>query len=178
MLAAPTAVAPPPLNRTRAHARLPLTMNLSDHFTLAELTASDTAARLRLGNTPTAAHLANLRQTALRMEEVRRLLGSKPIRVTSAYRNPVVNRAVGGVANSDHALGWAVDFTCAGFGDPLAICRTIEAADIQYDQLIHERKPSGAWWVHISFHPRMRPQSLTYNGSAYRQGIHPVTFKR
>lgn len=153
-------------------------MKLSDHFTLAEFTRSDTAARLRLDNTPTSAHLANLKTTAARMEEVRRLLGGKPIRVTSAYRNPAVNRAVGGVSNSDHALGWAVDFTCAGFGDPLAICRAIAASEIQYDQLIHERKPSGAWWVHISFHPRMRRQNLTYNGSAYRQGIHPVTFKR
>ena len=153
-------------------------MKLSDHFTLAEFTASDTAARLRLDNTPTAAHLLNLKTTAARMEEVRRLLGGKPIRITSAYRSPVVNRAVGGVVNSDHALGWAVDFTCAGFGDPLAMCRAIEASDIQYDQLIHERKPSGAWWVHISFHPRMRRQNLTYNGSSYRQGIQPVVFKR
>nr|WP_313427062.1 D-Ala-D-Ala carboxypeptidase family metallohydrolase [Brevundimonas diminuta] len=153
-------------------------MNLSDHFTLAEFTASATAARLRIDNAPTASHLENMRQTALRMEDVRRLLGGLPIRVTSAYRNPVVNRAVGGVPNSDHALGWAVDFTCPGFGDPLAICRAIAASDIRYDQLIHERKPSGAWWVHISFHPRMRCQNLTYNGSGYRQGIYPVVHKK
>ena len=153
-------------------------MNLSTHFTLAELTASDTARRLKNDNRPTSAHLANLKATAQGMEAVRDLLGSKPIRVNSAYRNPVVNKAVGGVANSDHALGWAVDFTCAAFGDPLAICRAVEASKLDYDQLIHERKPNGAWWVHISFHPRMRRQSLTYNGSGYRQGIHPVVFKR
>jgi len=152
-------------------------MNLSDHFTLAEFTASDTATHLRIDNSPTPAHLKNLKATAAQMESVRRLLGGKPIQVTSAYRNPVVNRAVGGVPNSDHALGWAVDFTCTGFGDPLAICRAIAASEIQYDQLIHERKPNGAWWVHISFHPRMRRQNLTYNGSGYRLGIHPVTFK-
>lgn len=128
-------------------------MKLTDHFTLAEFTASDTARRLKNANAPTAAHLANLKATAQGMEALRKLLGGPPIRVTSGYRNPVVNRAVGGVPNSDHALGWAVDFTCAGFGDPLAICRTVEASDLDYDQLIHERKPNGAWWVHISFHP-------------------------
>lgn len=151
-------------------------MKLTDHFTLAEFTASDTAVRLKNANAPTAAHLKNLKRTAAGMEAVRKLLGGRAIRVTSAYRNPVVNRAVGGVANSDHALGWAVDFTCAGFGDPLAICRAVEASDLDYDQLIHERKPNGDWWVHISFHPRMRRQSLTYNGVSYRQGIHPVMF--
>lgn len=149
-------------------------MKLTDHFTLAELTASDTARRLKIANAPTTAHLVNLKRTAQHMEQVRWVLEDNAIRVTSAYRNPVVNRAVGGVPNSDHAQGWAVDFTCPGFGDPLAICRAIEASEIAYDQLIHERKPNGAWWVHISFHPRMRRQSLTYNGSRYTPGIHPV----
>lgn len=153
-------------------------MRLSDHFTLAEFIRSDTARRLKNDNMPTPAHLENLRQTAQRMEQVRWVLGDNAIWVNSAYRNPVVNRAVGGVPNSDHALGWAVDFTCIGFGDPLTICREIAASELDYDQLIHERKPNGAWWVHISFHPRMRRQNLTFNGSGYRQGIHPVTFKR
>lgn len=153
-------------------------MRLSDHFTLSEFVRSDTAARLRNDNVPTPAHLENLKRTARHMEQVRWVLGDNAIRVTSAYRNPEVNRAVGGVPNSDHALGWAIDFVCPGFGDPLAICREIEKSDIVYDQLIHERKPNGSWWVHISFNPRMRRQSLTYNGSRYIPGIHPVTFAR
>jgi len=101
-------------------------MKLTDHFTLAEFTASDTARLLKNANAPSAIHLKNLKATAIGMEEVRKLLGDRPIRVTSAYRNPVVNKAVGGVANSDHALGLAVDFTCTEFGDPLAICRAIQ----------------------------------------------------
>ncbi|MNR96405.1 Peptidase M15 [compost metagenome] len=153
-------------------------MKLTDHFTLAEFTASDTAVRLKNANQPTTGHLKNLKATARGMEAVRKLLDGRPIRVTSAYRNQVVNKAVGGVANSDHALGWAVDFTCAGFGDPLAICLAIQVSAIDYDQLIHEMKPNGAWWVHISFNPRMRRQTLTYNGSIYRSGLHPATFTR
>lgn len=59
-------------------------MKLSDHFTLTEFTASDPAARLRIDHAPSAAHLKNLKATAGRMEEVRRLLGGKPIRVNPA----------------------------------------------------------------------------------------------
>lgn len=153
-------------------------MQLSPHFSLAEFTTSDTAKRIGNDNQPTPAHLANLKIVAQRMEQVRWVIGDNTISVNSAYRNPVVNKAVGGVSNSDHALGWAVDFTCRGFGDPLAICREIEASELQYDQLIHERKPNGAWWVHISFNPRMRRQELTFNGTSYIPGIHPVNFGR
>ena len=151
---------------------------LSEHFSLAELTVSDTAKRLRVPNTPTPQHLQNLRETAQRMEQVRWVLGDNPISVNSAYRNPVVNKAVGGVPNSDHALGWAVDFTCAEFGDPFEICQEIAKSDLDFDQLIHERKPNGAWWVHISFHPRMRRQLLTFNGTRYTPGITRVNFNR
>ncbi|USN15474.1 peptidase [Brevundimonas phage vB_BpoS-Kikimora] len=151
-------------------------MRLSDHFTLAEFIRSDTAARLKNNNMPTPAHQENLRRTAQHMEQVRWVLGDNPITVTSAYRNPAVNRAVGGVSNSAHALGWAIDFVCPSFGDPLAICREIERSSLNFDQLIHERKPNGSWWVHISFDPRMRRQCLTYNGTRYIPGIHPVNF--
>ncbi|WP_230961891.1 D-Ala-D-Ala carboxypeptidase family metallohydrolase [Burkholderia anthina] len=57
------------------------------------------------------------------------MLGSKPIRITSGYRNQVVNRAVGGVPNSDHLTGRAADFQCSGFGAPRDIARAIAASD-------------------------------------------------
>ena len=152
-------------------------MKLSPNFTLAEFTASATAKARGLRNDPTPQHLANMMRTAAGMEKVRAILGNKPITVTSAYRNPAVNKAVGGVSNSDHALGWAVDFKCPAFGNPLAICLAIADSKLVYDQLIHERKPDGSWWVHISFNPRTRQQDLTYNGTAYKPGIHAVVFK-
>ena len=152
-------------------------MQLSPHFSLAEFTNSATARRRGLSNDPSPQHLANLMKTAAGMESVRHLLGDLPIRVTNAYRSPAVNKAVGGVANSDHPLGWAVDFQCPEFGTPLDVCRRIAASNLRYDQLIHERKPDGAWWVHLSFNPRMRQQDLTYNGDVYVPGIKPVVFR-
>lgn len=148
-------------------------MQLTPHFSLAELTNSDTARRMKNKNTPTTAHYENLRITAANMEKVRTLLGDRPIRITSGYRNPAVNKAVGGVPNSDHALGWAIDFQCPAFGDPFEISKALAASRLQYDQLIHEYK-AGAWWVHISFNPRMRRQNLSYDGRKYYPGILPV----
>jgi len=153
-------------------------MQLSPHFTLAEFIKSDTARRIRNDNMPTPAHLINLRRTAQRMEQVRWVLKDHPIHVNSAYRNPVVNRAVGGVANSDHAQGNAVDFECPSFGDPYKVTLALSQSNLIFDQLIHERKESGSWWTHISFAPRLRQQLLTFNGDGYIAGIHPVSFGR
>lgn len=132
-------------------------MNLSANFTLAEATASDTARRIGNANQPTAAHLANLRATAAHMEVARRILGNRAITVTSWYRNPVVNREVGGVPTSHHALGWAVDFRVAGL-DGFSAAELLAASDLRFDQLIWYR-PSGI--VHLGFHPQMRRQVRT-----------------
>lgn len=129
---------------------------LSPHFSLEELTQSDTGARLRLDNTPPAEVLKVLRNTAVRMEAVRELLGRRVISVNSGYRSPEVNKAVGGAATSAHVLGYAVDFNCWSCGSPLKVCRLIDASNLEFDQLIEE-----GTWVHISFDPRMRGQVLT-----------------
>jgi putative chitinase len=94
---------------------------------------------------------------ARNMEKVRDVVGGKGIRVNSWLRLPEVNVAVGGSAKSSHMDGWAVDFTCAGFGDPYAVAKAIEASGIKYSQLIHEF----GRWVHISFAPDMKQQALT-----------------
>lgn len=141
---------------------------LSPHFTLEELSVTNTG----ISNHPTPAQLTVLKATAAKLEEVRTLLGNKPITVNSAFRNKEVNEAVGGVPNSAHALGFAVDFTCAAFGTPYEICKKIAASSIKFDQLIHERRA----WVHLSFDPnRNRRQLLTLpvTGSTYQDGILP-----
>jgi putative chitinase len=135
---------------------------LSAHFTLSELTATDTDE----DNTPSPIELKRLTATARHMEAVRALL-KKPIIVNSGYRSPAVNKAVGGSPTSAHALGYAVDFTCAEFGDPMAICRAIRASDIAFDQLILERN----LWVHISFDPRVRHQILSFVRGKYIAGL-------
>lgn len=142
-----------------------MTTYLSPNFSLEELTQSQTASRRGLDNTPSPVVLQNLADTAGRMEAVRTLLGH-PILVSSGYRSPAVNAAVGGVANSAHVQGWAVDFICPNFGDPLAICETIAASKIEFDQVIQE-----GTWVHISFAPAMRRQGLTKVGDGYEAGI-------
>jgi len=91
-------------------------MLLTPHFSLEEFTLSSTALALRIENTPEPAHRANLQKLAERMEEVRALF-DVVIEITSGYRNPQVNHAVGGVPNSAHALGLAADFHAHGFTD-------------------------------------------------------------
>lgn len=147
-------------------------MNLSPHFTIEEFTSSGTAKRIGSPNQPNEIELGNLKQVARRMEAVRFLLNDAPIKVTSAFRDERTNKAVGGVANSDHRLGWAVDFHATKYGTPFDICNRLVAANragvLQFDQLIHEHT-----WVHISFNPRMRNQLLTLKkgGGGYLSGI-------
>jgi putative chitinase len=128
-------------------------MKLSEHFTLEELTV--TQVRNASNNVPLAL-LPAIKDTAIRMEEVRELLG-QPITVTSGYRSALVNKIVGGSTTSAHVNGRAVDFICPAFGTPLEIAQAIEASSIQFDQLIHEEET----WVHISFDPKMRREVLT-----------------
>ena len=130
-----------------------MTTWLTAHFALEELAATQ---HREFDNTPPPEVVATLRATALRMEEVRRLLGDRPITVSSGYRSRALNRAVGGARTSAHLTGHAVDFNCYRFGSPLKVCRAIAESDIAFDQLIEE-----GTWVHISFDPRLRRQVLT-----------------
>ena len=129
--------------------------SFSRYFTLDELTFSDTAARLHIDNTPPAAIVDVLKDTAQRLDQVRDLLGG-PVQIVSAYRSAALNSAMGGVAGSDYTTGRGVDFICRSFGTPLQICQRIIKAGIKFDQLIQE-----GVWVHISFDPQMRNQVLT-----------------
>lgn len=131
-------------------------MRLSPNFTLEEMTASQTAVRLGLDNTPPTPVLENLRRLADTMEQVRELLGY-PIIVSSGYRAPRVNRAIGGARKSTHMLGLACDFDCPQFGTPLAIAKEIAGSIIVFDQLINEFDS----WVHIGLAEEPRRQLLT-----------------
>ncbi len=131
-------------------------MNLTEHFTLEEATFSETASRLGINNQPSELQLENMKKASEGMEKVRALLG-KSIHVNSWLRLPEVNVAVGGSKISSHMDGWAIDFVCKDFGNPLAVCKAIEASGIQFDQMIHEY----GRWMHISFAPEMRQQALT-----------------
>jgi hypothetical protein len=121
---------------------------VTEHFSYKEICHSGYAVTHGIANEPPPHLDCAIQHTADAMERVRAVLGNNSIRITSWYRSPAVNRAVGSKPSSQHTLGEAVDFTCAAYGTPLAICkRLIELQDlIRFDQLILE--PS---WVHISF---------------------------
>ncbi len=145
-------------------------MKLSDHFTLAELTFSQTAVRRGIDNTPDENTVANLARLALTMEQVREVLGGRAIVVSSGYRGPALNAAIGGSATSAHMRGLACDFVCPAFGSPLAVAQEIAQSVVEFDQLIYE-----GTWVHLGLSDTPRRQLLTArfdSGRArYERGI-------
>lgn len=117
-------------------------MQLSKNFSLAELVASQVATRKGIDNAPTPAIVANLTRLVVLLEQVRALVGA-PIAISSGYRSPALNKAVGGAANSAHVLGLAADISTAKLA-PKALALLIQQSDIVFDQLIYE-----GTWVHI-----------------------------
>jgi hypothetical protein len=130
---------------------------MSLNFTLAALCASSTATRLNLDNRPTPDIAFALGNLAANLERVRLVLGH-PMMIDSGFRCLALNLAVGGAQKSAHMDGDAADFVCPGFGTPLEISKAIIASDVKFDQLIQE-----GTWVHVSFAPAMRQQTLTAN---------------
>lgn len=136
---------------------------LTAHFTLDELVATQ---HRQFDNDPPAQVREELWRTAAKMEAVRNLLGDRVITVSSGYRCPALNRAVGGAENSAHLKGLAVDFNCYAFGPPLEVCRAIAKSGLAFDQVIQEGS-----WTHISFDPRGRRQVLTKATHGYQEGL-------
>jgi len=116
--------------------------NLSVHFTLEELTHTD---HREFDNTPNPAETANLIRLAGLLEDVKQLLGGKPIMVNSAFRSKQVNDAVGSKDSSQHRIGCAADIRIPQM-TPDEVVRAIIAADLPFDQIIREFDR----WTHIS----------------------------
>ena len=129
-------------------------MNLSDHFTFAELTVTD--HRL-LDNTPNAGEVENLRRLATFLELVKDRLGGRPVMVNSAYRSAAVNAAVGSSDKSQHRLGCAADIRVPGM-TPDAVVKAVMASGLAYDQIIREFDS----WTHISIpsFPTLPPRKM------------------
>jgi len=117
-------------------------MNLTEHFTLEELTHTD---HREFENTPNETELANLRRLAAFLENVKTVLGGKPIMVNSAFRSKKVNDAVGSKDTSQHRIGCAADLRVPGM-TPDEVVKAIMTAKLPYDQLIREFDR----WTHIS----------------------------
>jgi len=117
-------------------------MNLSEHFTLEELTHTD---HRELENTPNETELANLKRLAEFLETVKSVLGGKPIMVNSAFRSKAVNDAVGSKDSSQHRVGCAADLRVPSM-TPDEVVKAVIASGIGYDQIIREFDR----WTHIS----------------------------
>ena len=117
-------------------------MNLTEHFTLEELTHT---SHRQFDNTPNDAELANLRRLAEFLEQVKELLGGKPIMVNSAFRSKEVNDSVGSKDTSQHRTGCAADIRVPGM-TPDQVVRAIIASDLPYQQVIREFDA----WTHVS----------------------------
>jgi len=120
-------------------------MNLTPHFTLEELTASETAERNGWDNSPNDQELANLIRLADFLEQVKVVLDGKPIMISSGLRTKKVNDAVGSKDSSQHRTGCAADFRVPGM-TPDEVVRKIMASGIGFDQVIREFDR----WTHIS----------------------------
>lgn len=131
-------------------------MKLSPHFTLEEMTFSQTAARREIDNTPPTLELGALRMLCLEVLEPIRMHFDRPVRVSSGYRSPALNAAIGGAASSQHCRGEAADITVPGVSN-IDLAQWI-MRNLRYDQLIYEF----GRWVHVSYRfGRLRHQELT-----------------
>lgn len=135
-----------------------------NHFTLDELTRSQTARRLGLDNTPGDAQRRNLEELTRRLLDPLREawatrcraegLGSAAVRVTSGYRSPALNKAVGGAATSAHLCGYAADLVPEN--GHLAAFRECCAEFLRgrpFDQMISEQEDAAGVprWVHVGY---------------------------
>lgn len=152
-------------------------MNLSLNFSLQELTKSQEALRKGLNNTPSQEVIGNLQELSnMVLQRVRDHFG-KSVVVTSGYRSPEVNAAVGGSKTSDHCKGQAADIEIPGV--PNAELAEWIRDNLDFTQVILEFYTQGipdSGWVHVSYDPaNLKKQSLTAvkqdGKTVYLQGL-------
>lgn len=150
---------------------------LTPHFSLAEFTLSQNAARKGINNNLPDNLLLNAVAVCTRMEVVRSFFDNVPILVSSGYRSPQVNKDVGGVADSAHTKACAIDFNVAG-KTPWEVCNELAYAHshnklgVIFDQIIYEY----GRWIHLGIAVTGKPryQFLTIDSHGPRDGILPI----
>ena len=125
----------------------PVTM----HFTIEELYASETAKRLGIDNKPSVQKMINLVYLAANVLEPLRVAMGEPVKINSGYRCEKLNKAVGGVYNSQHLKGQAADICIDGDMTKGRRWFNYIRDHLNFDQLIWEHDKSGTYWIHVSF---------------------------
>ena len=136
-------------------------VRLSEHFKLAEL--CKTSVRTADGNIPSHAAIENLKRLSGWLEMLRSEWntrygdGDAPIIINSGYRSPAVNKAVGGVATSNHLTGCAVDIRVLGMEQLLRYAVILldisDESQEDFDELLIERNAKGTYWLHFAVRP-------------------------
>ena len=126
--------------------------NITMHFTIEELYASKTAKDKGINNKPSVREMVNLVYLcAYVLEPLRKAMG-EPIKIGSGFRCQQLNKAVGGVANSQHLTGQAADLCIDGDIKKGRKWFEYIRKNLPFDQLIWEKNPkTGSCWVHVSF---------------------------
>lgn len=128
--------------------------NVSMHFTLEELCASSTAKAKGIINKPNQQQIVNLVYLAAHVLEPLRVAMNEPIKIGSGFRSTALNKAVGGVGNSQHLNGQAADLCIDGDIEKGKRWFNYIRQHLPFDQLIWEHNVKGSYWVHVSFvHP-------------------------
>lgn len=126
-------------------------VRLTKNFTLEEMCASATAKAQHIDNTPLTQHVVNLTLIATHILQPLREAMNKPIKIGSGYRCPRLNATVGGVGNSQHMLGQAVDICIDGDMEWGKRIFAWIRDHCDFDQLIWEHNAKGTYWVHVSY---------------------------
>ncbi len=125
-------------------------MNLTKNFSLIELVSSETATRRNIDNTPNSEVIYNLALVCINVMQPIRDWYGQAINITSGYRSPKLNKAIGGSLTSDHCYGRAIDFTVPKH-DFKKVFEFIKS-NLQFDQLIWEFGDDIAPnWIHVSY---------------------------
>ena len=124
-------------------------IQLTDHFSLEEMTNSETAQRLGISNTPTEQNIECLRNLCINVLEPLRAYMKRPLHVNSGYRCPDLNKAVGGVLTSQHQEGKAADIAANNLKDGRKMLEYV-AAELVFDQCFVETNGID-FWLHVSY---------------------------
>lgn len=143
------------LNRQRIVGNLNA-IRLGTNFTLGEFIQTATG----YDNVPGEVEINNLRLLVQNVLQPLRNYLNKPIQISSGYRSPMVNSAVGGSSTSQHMTGQAADFSIPGM-TPYEVEQVIKKLNLPFDQLIKYDLPDGRQWTHVSYAPRNRYMVMT-----------------